>query len=116
MLELIANNNTSLDYTPDIAINMTIENPFMLEDSVPTPYSLSFEFPLTPVNLQSFGYPDRMGSYTLENGYDRSLECTIRFNCLNIAFGTLLLKNYDVNLKVNFSGIDFNSKLRDKLF
>src|SRR5690606_35358876 len=95
---------------------MTMENPFMLEDRVPTPYSLTFELPPTPRNLQLFGYPDRIGSYTSGNSYNRSIEVVIRFNGLLIATGALILTEYDRTLKVNFSGVDFNSKLKDKMF
>src|SRR5690606_27976554 len=109
MLQIISN-GTALDLPTDIAINMTMENPFMLEDRVPTPYSLTFELPPTPQNLQIFGYPDRIGSYTSSNNYNRSIEVVIRFNGLLIATGALILTEYDRTLKVNFSGVDFNSK------
>ncbi len=94
---------------------MSIENPFMLEDRVPTPYSLTFELPPTDNNLAVFNYPNRVGSYS-RTSEERSVEAAIIFQSIKIAVGRLILVNFDVNLKVNFSGIDFNSQLKDKLF
>lgn len=114
MLQIISN-GTALDLPTDISINLTIENPFMVEDRVPTPHSLTFELPPTANNLQLFGFPNRHAGYT-NLGTPRSIPCSIMFQGLNIAKGALVLQSFDEAIKVNFSGVDFNTTLKSKMF
>lgn len=115
MLQIFAN-NIELDIPVDVAISITVENPFMLEDRIPMPYSLSFQLPPTPRNLTAFDYPDRIGTYHQHSNMERSVDSTIRFSSINIASGRLILSKYDSGLHVNFSGIDFNDTMKKQMF
>src|SRR5690606_6089660 len=114
MLEII-HNGKALNLPPDIQISLTIENPLLKEDRIPTPYSLSFELPATRHNLEQFGWPDRIGSYKQSN-YVRTIPIEIRFHSVMISRGHLKLTSYLDSLKVTFSGIDYIDGLRNKLF
>src|SRR5690606_14681755 len=114
MLEII-HNGKSLNLPPDIQISLTIENPLLKEDRIPTPYSLSFELPPTRHNLQLFGWPDRIGSYKQAN-HVRTIPVDIRFHSITISKGHLKLTSYLDNLKVTFSGVDYIDGIKHKLY
>lgn len=114
MLEII-HNGKALDLPPDIQISITIENPLMKQDRIPTPYSLSFELPPTRHNLEQFGWPDRMASYK-QTRYVRTVPVDIRFHSIVINIGHLKLTSYLDNLKVTFSGIDYIDGIKSKLY
>ena len=114
MLEIIHNGNP-LNLPPDIQISLTIENPLLKEDRIPTPYSLSFELPATRHNLETFGWPDRIGSYKQSNNV-RTIPVDIRFHSITISKGHLKLTSYLDSLKVTYSGIDYIEDIKSKLF
>lgn len=115
MLEIIID-NTTVDLSPDIQISITMENPMMTEDRIPTPFSLSFEIPATPKNLKLFGYPNRLGTYKQDHaGYTKKLT-VLRFNGLNVLQGHMQLTKFDVNLQVHFIGIDYLDFVGKKLY
>ncbi|WP_312139509.1 hypothetical protein [Sphingobacterium sp.] len=114
MLDILVN-NISLDYHSDIQISLTIENPMLLEDRIPLPYSISFELPPTPKNLQIFGFPNRIGSYKDESSLS-TFPCVIRFSAIIIAKGHLKLISYFDSIKVQFVGSDVNEDLNKKMF
>ncbi|MGJ1419994.1 hypothetical protein ACR79T_10235 [Sphingobacterium spiritivorum] len=114
MLEIIVNNQ-HVDYPGDIQIPITVENPFMLEDRVPAPYSLSFELPPTPTNLRIFGYPNRLGTYKY-NSEKSSYSCIIRFQAITIGVGRVEVIEYDQKIKVTFIGVEKVESLRQKMF
>ena len=114
MLEII-HNGKSLNLPPDIQISLTIENPLLKEDRIPTPYSLSFELPPTRHNLELFGWPDRIGSYKQSN-HVRTIAVDIRFHAITISKGHLKLTSYLDNLKVTFSGVDYIDGIKHKLY
>src|SRR5690606_22478205 len=111
MLEIIINGQ-SLDLPPDIQINLTIENPFVTEDRIPIPYSLSFDLPPTPKNLRLFKYPNRIATGFNVGDYD----CTIRFQGLNISIGILTVTKFDQRIQANFRGAEVTDYLEKKLF
>lgn len=114
MLEII-HNGKALNLPPDIQISLTIENPLLKQDRIPTPYSLSFELPPTRHNLEQFDWPDRIGSYK-QTRYVRTIPVEIRFNSITVGQGHLKLTSYLDNLKVTFSGIDYIDGIKSKLY
>ena len=73
MLEIQIHNGVSLDLPEDFRLNMICENPLMLEDRIPAPYSVQFEVPSTIKNLQVFGMPNRIAA----NGLVKKLPADI---------------------------------------
>ncbi|HIY76404.1 MAG TPA: hypothetical protein H9825_09090 [Candidatus Sphingobacterium stercorigallinarum] len=114
MLEIFVN-GMPVDLSPDIQIALTIENPFMLEDRIPLPYSIAFDLPPTASNLKLFNYPNRIGAYCTDN-LKRSFPCEIRFASVNVAKGQLKLTSYLDTIKVQFVGADVNEDLRKKMY
>src|SRR5690606_16517496 len=114
MLQIISN-GTALDLPTDISINLTIENPFMVEDRIPTPHSLTFELPPTANNLQLFGFPNRIATYGV-GSFERSIPCVIRFSGLQLAVGRLVLISFDEVLKLNFTSMPIGVSSQKKLF
>lgn len=114
MLQIFAN-NTELNLTEDIFINLIIENPFVTEGRVPVPYSFSFELEPTQLNLQMFNYPQRLAAFSRNGDIQRSVDCVIKFQGLKIAIGKLILTKFENTLTVNFSGLDFNDQLKTNL-
>jgi hypothetical protein len=111
MLEIIINREP-VDIPDNVQIALTIENPFMLQDRTPTPYSLNFDLNPTPRNLRLFKYPNRI---TAKSVYTE-LDCVIRFRSVNIATGVIKLNNFDQTLKVNFKGVSIADTLRKNLY
>src|SRR5690606_35110344 len=114
MLEIL-HNGKALNLPPDIQISLTIENPLLKQDRIPTPYSLSFELPPTRHNLEQFDWPDRIGSYK-QTRYARTIPVEIRFHSITIGQGHLKLTSYLDSLKVTFSGIDYIDGIKSKLY
>lgn len=114
MLEIL-HNGKALNLPPDIQISLTIENPLLKQDRIPTPYSLSFELPPTRHNLEQFGWPDRIGTYRAGR-FVRTIPVDIRFHSITIGKGHLKLTSYLDSLKVTFSGIDYIDGIKSKLY
>lgn len=115
MLEIIID-NVVMDLPPDIQISITVENPFMLADRIPTPYSLNFELPDTPKNLKQFGWPNRITAYkTANNSFTTPKSMEIRFNSIEILKGQVNLVPFSQSLKLRFIGIDYNEFLKQPL-
>ncbi len=114
MLEIIVNHNL-IDIKPDIQIHLTIENPFMLEDRIPLPYSFGFEIPLTSKNLVLFEFPNRIASYKEINS-NKLYSCTIRFNSLNLAHGQIKITSVSENMNAQFLGFDVDEELKKKMY
>lgn len=114
MLEIITDGR-ELDIFPDTAINLTIENPFVLEDRIPVPYSFSFDLPPTLNNLGTFRHPERLGAY--KSGWTFiALPCQIRFASITIAVGNLQMEKYTDRIVAKFQGVDYLENVRKKLF
>ncbi|VTQ01666.1 hypothetical protein [Sphingobacterium daejeonense] len=112
MLEIIVS-GISLDLPKDIQIAITVENPLMLEDRIPAPYSLNFDLPPTPKNKHAFGYPDRLGGYGVFNNLSKKEKpCIIRFQGINILTGHVIFLQFLTNIKLQFIGVDYNEFLR----
>lgn len=100
MLEIIVNNRVSLDLLPDIEINFLEENPLFLTDRIPSPYSLSFEVPLTSKNQKAFGFPSR----TTSKSSIWVQPAEIRHSGLVLSRGELLILNVNNTIKLQFKG------------
>ncbi|WP_313265089.1 hypothetical protein [Sphingobacterium sp.] len=107
--------NKRLTLSPNIQIGVVIENPMMVDERLPVPYTLSFEIPDTPENLREFGYPDRFGVHEGKKLFMAS-ESRIDFGPIPIFNGTLSLIEYDKALKLTFKGVDFNESLKKAMF
>lgn len=110
MLEIIIH-KISVDLSKDIQLAITVENPFMLEDRIPAPYSLNFEIPPTPKNLKLWGNPNRLGGYGV-NTSKWNKSCVIRFQGLDILKGHVVFIQYLDNIKLQFVGVDYNEYLK----
>jgi len=99
MLEIFVDNK-KIDLPSDIEINVTWENPFIEQDRIPLPYSMSFELPLTPKNLATYKNPDRQNSV----GCWKEQTAQIRFNTISIGIGKMGLTEVDENLNTDFVG------------
>jgi len=107
--------NKRLTLSPNIQIGVVIENPMMVDERLPVPYTLTFEAPPTPENLREFGYPDRFGAHE-GNKLFMASESRIEFGPISIFHGTLSLVEYDQTLKLTFKGVDFNESLKKSMF
>ena len=98
MLEIFISNQ-KVDLPADIQIALTIENPFMLQDRVPTPYSLTFDLPPTTRNLRIFNFPNRIASH--RNNATITRPCRIMFQSITIASGIVTLTTQHGDISVN---------------
>lgn len=100
MLEIIANGEV-LEISKDIQINFIEENPLFIIDTIPAPYSLTFEVPATPGNLKIFGFSNRITS----NNIKKLLNAEIRHSGLILLSGQLiLLETTDTIINLQFKG------------
>ncbi|WP_433895206.1 hypothetical protein [Sphingobacterium mizutaii] len=112
MLEIYIS-NISVDLPKEIQIAITVENPLMLEDRIPAPYSLNFDLPATPKNKRLFGYPDRLGGYGILNNLSKkNRPCVIRFQGINILKGHVIFLQFLNDIKLQFVGVDYNEYLK----
>jgi len=114
MIEIFVNNQ-KVDLPADIQLSLTIENPMLLSDRIPSPYSLSFTLPPTANNLSIFRHPNREASFKNAAGTVSSVPCRILFNSLTIAQGSLITSEYDGSIKAAFSGIDNINSIKKML-
>ena len=106
MLEIQIHNGVSLDLPEDFRLNMICENPLMLEDRIPAPYSVQFEVPSTIKNLQVFGMPNRIAA----NGLVKKLPADIIQFGFIVSRGELWLTAAEENPKLQFIG---NAQIAD---
>lgn len=112
MLE-IKINHIPVELGSDIQIPIIMENPFLLEDRIPAPYSLNFELPATAKNLELFKFPNRITSYTGDEFQtSRKKPCSIRFNGLEILKGHVVFLGFSEKIKLQFVGLDYNEFLK----
>lgn len=119
MLEILIvkdNQQYALELSPDIAINITMENPVMAEDRIPVPYSLTFEIPSTPNNLLLFEHPNRIPAYKQDHPGFKKMLALIRFNGLNVLQGHIQLTKYSNALSLFFIGLDVTEYLKKQLY
>jgi hypothetical protein len=100
MLEIIIENNLALDLYPDFSLNIISENPLLLQDRIPSPYTSSFEAPPTRHNLEIFGMPNRVTS----SGVLLKKAAEIRHFGYNVMRGEILFINFETSLKLQFVG------------
>lgn len=111
MLEITAE-NVKLDLPEDIQLTMIIENPFMINDRIPTPYSLSFDLPPTRTNLKVTKWPNRVTSYQQVV----ELACEIKFNSITFARGLLSVDGFEGTIKVSFKSVSIFDNIRQKMY
>ena len=99
MLEIFIN-NVKVDLPTDIEVNMTWENPFLLQDRIPLTYSISFDLPPTKKNLSLFNQARRLNSV---GSWDR-MSSFLRFNQIKFSIGHIILNEVEKKLSVNFTG------------
>jgi hypothetical protein len=110
MLEIIAD-NVILDLDIDIQITLIIENPFMINERIPTPYSLSFDLPPTQLNLKTTKWPNRVTAF--KNNVE--LNCSLKFDSITFARGLLSVDDFDEKITVSFKSVSAFDNLRQKL-
>lgn len=115
MLEIFVSDQ-KIDLPTDIQFALTIENPFMLQDRIPAPYSLTFELPATARNLKIFNFPDRIASYKSQLGITVSRTCRVLFQSVTIDTGYITLTEFERQIKAAFRGADISGALRESLF
>lgn len=101
MFEIILQ-GVNLDLPDDISFQFTIENPLLLVDRIPSPYSLTFELPFSPKNLATFKYPNRI---TSKGSFKEYSNCELRFSGVRFSKGSLLVQKTDKNITCFFSGL-----------
>lgn len=113
MLEIFIANQR-VDLPADIQIALTIENPMMLQDRVPTPYSLTFDLPPTARNLKIFNFPNRIASHKSSVVITRG--CKIIFQSITIANGVVSVNSYEQSIKAVFKGADLTETMRSQIY
>lgn len=113
MLEIFISNQ-KVDLSTDIQIALTIENPMMLQDRVPAPYSLTFDLPATTRNLKIFNFPNRIASH--KNNVTITRSCRILFQAITIANGVVTITQFDGVIKAAFKGADLTETMRSHLY
>ena len=111
MLEIKTNGN-NLNLPKDITFNLVIENPFFLQDRIPSPHSLDFKLPGTPENKHRLGNPDRLASINSFGEY----PAEVLFNTLKFASGKLVVDEFEKLIESHFRGSAFSEVVRQKLF
>jgi hypothetical protein len=110
MLEIYANGKR-LHLPDDISVDMTWENPFLMQDRIPAPYSMSFILPPTKDNLQIAGNVNRIAAA----GQWSEMDSRISFNQVNILTGKLFLQESEKNLKFNFVGSLLSDLVKERM-
>lgn len=110
MLRIKANKHY-LNLPENIKINLIIENPFMLNDRIPSPYSLTFELEATPHNTEVLGHPNRINAST---GFGEH-TCEILFGPVTILSGVLVVASFNKTISANFIGKSFDDLIKLKL-
>lgn len=110
MFELFANNK-KLQLPEDVSVNMTWENPLLLQDRIPAPYSMSFTLPGTKENYAAFGNPQRLNA----KGNWSDVPSRGYFNGVGFLNGKLILQETQKKLKVNFQGDQLPVDIRKNL-
>lgn len=100
MIELIVDNTHKLDLPTDFSISVIQENPLMLIDRIPSPYTLSFDLPGTVNNLLVFNIPNRVAS----NGFFTKKPAEIRFMGFIIMRGEIHVSDAEKTIKTQFVG------------
>lgn len=115
MLEIYVSNQ-KVDLPTDIQIALTIENPMMLQDRIPTPYSLTFTLPPTSKNLRLFGHPNRIPSFASSTGVINTTPCRILFQPFTLITGVMNTTEYDGGIKAAFKGADLTDVMRQSIY
>lgn len=104
-------NNEKIDLPIDIEVNLTWENPFLLQDRIPLTYSLSFDLPPTKRNLGIFKNPTRLNSV----GEWNKLDAYLKFNEVIFSVGKIVLEEVEKKLTTSFVGSFIPDTVKNKL-
>lgn len=104
-------NGIALTLPADIKITFIIENPFMLADRIPTPYTLNFDLPASDLNLRLLNYPNRVTAFKRQE-----IASEIEFDNIVFSRGILKLVNFDKEIKLSYKGVSIFDDLTKKLF
>lgn len=115
MLEIYVNGSL-VDLPPNIQITMTIDNPFLIQDRIPVPHSLTFELPPTPKNQSIFDYTNRIPSLIESKGMFASYTCVIRMNSIVISEGQLVVTEFTRTFKCFFTAAEITPSMKNALF
>lgn len=110
MLRITLNNET-LVLPADFSMSLTIENPLLVPDKIPTPFTTTFDLPADPVNLRLFEFPNRLNSKNSFKEYDSA----IFFGPIRILKGVLVAQKFDKNIKAYFRGVVINDAITKQL-
>ena len=111
MLQIIVKGQ-SIDLLPDTSFNLIIENPFLLADRIPVPYTTNFDIPATAQNLDFFKYPNRINT----NGVFKEYSTEVFFGPVKLLKGYLVVKEFDIHIKAFFRAVEFTDNLAKNLF
>ena len=100
-----------IDLPVDIEVNLTWENPFLLQDRIPLTYSMSFDLPPTKRNLAIFKNPNRIAAV----GQWNKLDAYLRFRGVIFAVGSVTLNEVETKLSVSFTGSFIPELVKNKL-
>lgn len=111
MLKITVQGHT-IQLPENFSLNLIIENPFMLADRVPTPFTTTFDLPPTPDNLKFFKFPNRV---TSTQAYEEYNDCKIFFGPVTIITGVLVVQQYNKGMKAYFRGVIFSDSIEKQL-
>lgn len=114
MLEIYINGQKA-DLPADIAISLTIENPFIVEDRIPVAHSVSFELPPTKTNNRIFDYASRIAGIMAGSGFLKNYSCQILFDAITISTGYVELTEVSGSYKCFFKAVEITGSLRGEL-
>ncbi|MGV8094517.1 MAG: hypothetical protein AB2L24_21900 [Mangrovibacterium sp.] len=104
-------NNEKIDLPTDIEVNLTWENPFLLQDRIPLTYSLSFDLPPTKKNQALFKNPTRINAV----GQWSKMDAYLKFKGIIFAVGSITLNEIETKLSVSFIGSFISDLVKNKL-
>lgn len=96
----------------DMALNLVIENPLMLADKIPTPYTTTFDIPPTPDNLKLFSFPNRVNSLNSFKEYTSE----VFFGAIRLLSGVLVVQQFNKTIKAYFRGVVVPDTIAEQLY
>lgn len=92
-----------VDLPEDFRVELILENPLLLQDRIPMPYTTSSEFVLTPANKVLFDNPDRINLKDRVWEYD---GCVMGFGARPLYYGLMIIEEVGNRLMWNFQASD----------
>lgn len=101
-------NKAKIQLPDDFRVELIIENPLLLQDRVPLPYTTSFDMILSPYNRKLLAQPSRINKKTHSNYYDAQLG----FGPIKIYDGSLITREIAGRISANFESVKDTDELR----